>query len=121
MVLVDTSVWIRHLREGDTTLQRFLNDGKVVSHPFVVGELACGTMKNREEILSLLLALPMSPRLEDDEILTFIDSHGLMGNGLGLVDVHLLASTRLSGLSLWTRDKKLAVAASKLNLLHIGR
>ena len=107
MVLVDTSVWIAHLREGHTDLIELLNDGYVVCHPFIVGELACGSLKNRKEILSLLQSLPTTTVAEHAEVMHFIDDHELMSRGLGYVDVHLLASAMLSGVSIWTLDKKL--------------
>ena len=115
MVLVDTSVWVSHLRETHAGLVDLLNDGKVACHPVVVGEIACGNVKNRTSILSLLEALPMALQVEHEEVLAFIDNHDLMGKGLGYIDVHLLASAVLSGLPLWTLDKKLEKAAE---LLH---
>ena len=88
MVLVDTSVWVSHLREMRTDLAGLLNDGEVACHPFIVGELACGNLKNRTIILSLLEALPMVFAAEHDEVLTFIENHSLMGKGLGYIGVH---------------------------------
>ncbi len=118
MVLVDTSVWVSHLRETHAGLVDLLNDGEVACHPFIVGELACGNLKNRTIILSLLEVLPMTFLVEHEEVLAFIESHGLMGKGLGCVDVHLLASTVLAGLSIWTFDKKLEQAADMLHRKH---
>ena len=118
MVIVDTSVWVSHLRAGKAALRRLLLDGEVVCHPFVVGELACGNIGNREEVLSLLRALPAAPVVTQAELLRFVDSHKLMGKGIGFVDVHLLASSRLSGIPLWTEDRKLKAAAGKLSLLY---
>ena len=118
MVIVDTSIWISHLRKGSSHLKLLLLDGEVASHPFIVGELACGNMKNQREILSLLQALPMVPVFEQDEILYFIERNGLAGAGIGLIDVHLLASARLSKLPLWTSDKRLKKAAEKLTLAY---
>ena len=115
MVLVDTSVWVSHLRETHAGLVHLLNDGEVACHPFIVGELACGNVKNRTAILSLLEALPMALLAEHEEVLAFIDNHGLMRKGLGYIDVHLLASAVLSGLTLWTFDKKLEKAAEVLH------
>ena len=115
MVLVDTSVWVSHLGETHAGLVDLLNDGKVACHPFVVGEIACGNVKNRTSILSLLEALPMALQVEHEEVLAFIDNHDLMGKGLGYIDVHLLASAVLSGLPLWTLDKKLEKAAEELH------
>ena len=116
MVLVDTSVWVDHLRYGDAGLASLLESGDVASHPFIVGELACGNIQNRAEVLEHLGALPCLPKAEDHEVLQFIDTHRLMGRGLGLVDVHLLASCTLSGAMLWTRDARLAEAANELGL-----
>ncbi len=116
MVLVDTSVWIDDLRNGNKRLRNFLLDEEVVCHPFIVGELACGCLKNRAEILSLLRALPSARKAEDGEILLFIERCNLAGQGIGLVDVHLLASARLTGISLWTLDARLARVAVNLGL-----
>lgn len=115
MVLVDTSVWVAHLREKHAGLADLLSDGKVACHPFIVGEIAGGNLQNRTTILSLLDALPMALLVEHEEVLAFIDSHELMGKGLGYLDLHLLASAVLSGLPLWTLDKKLEKAAEVLH------
>jgi predicted nucleic acid-binding protein len=96
MVLVDTSIWIIHLRQGNRKLEKLLMDAEVMCHPFVIGELACGNLKNRNEIISLLQSLPMTPTIEFDEFLFFIDKNHLMGKGVGFVDVHLLASAQLT-------------------------
>ena len=93
-------------------------EAEVACHPFVIGELACGNIKNRDEVLSLLQALPTVPVVSQEEYLHFIDSHRLMGTGIGFVDVHLLASSRLSRMPLWTEDAKLKSVAGKLKLLH---
>lgn len=87
-------------------------------HPFVLGELACGNLRSRGEVLSLLQALPPLPVSIDKEVLFFIDRHALMGQGIGYVDVHLLASARLGGALLWTRDKRLRAVATELGLAH---
>jgi hypothetical protein len=116
MILVDTSVWISHFREGNPTLESLLNDGDVICHPFIVGELACGNLKNRAEILSLLQSLPMSIQAEHDEVMRFIEDYQLMGKGLGYIDIHLLASTSLTGALLWTMDKRLNSISQKLGL-----
>jgi len=121
MVLVDTSVWVLHLRETCAELADLLNDGNVACHPFIVGELACGNLKNRTTILSLLEALPMTIAMEHEEILTLIEKRGLMGKGLGYVDVHLLASAVISGLPIWTLDKKLEQVADTLHLKYQQR
>lgn len=107
MVLVDTSVWVRHLREGDPDLEQLLNDGEAMCHPFIVGELACGNVRNRQEVLSLLQRLPVAIQARHEEILQFIEQNRLMGKGLGYIDVHLSASAVLTGVPLWAYDKRL--------------
>lgn len=116
MILADTSVWVDHFRTGNAALARFLSDGAVVMHPFVSGELACGSLPNREAALADLLALPQTAVATHHEILRFISDRRLWARGLGLVDVHLLASALLSTCRLWTLDKRLAVAASELGV-----
>ena len=118
MVLVDTSIWINHLRHGSRRLETLLMDASVFCHPFIIGELACGNLKNRSEILSLLQALPVALTIEFDEFLVFIDRNHLMGRGLGFIDIHLLASARLTGVPLWTADKRLNAAAEQLALTY---
>jgi len=104
VVLVDTSIWIDHFRKANGTLASLLEAEAVVIHPFVLGELACGNLSNRKEIIALLHALPSASKAEDDEILLFIERHHLMGRGIGLMDVHLLASCALDVRLLLTRD-----------------
>jgi predicted nucleic acid-binding protein len=116
MVLVDTSIWVTHLRQGSRQLEKLLMDAEVMCHPFIIGELACRNLKNRNEILSLLQSLPMAPTIEFDEFLFFVDRNHLMGKGIGFVDVHLLASAQLTGVPLWTADKRLKSAADLLAL-----
>src|SRR3954454_16263126 len=117
MILVDTSVWIDHFRQGDPALATALEAGQVLMHPFVVGELACGNLARRGEVLGLLQALPQAPVATDNEALGFIDRRNLMGRGIGYIDVHLLASVALDGTAtLWTRDKRLAALAVHLAL-----
>jgi hypothetical protein len=118
MVLVDTSVWVAHLRDGTIGLEALLNEGHVLCHPFIVGELACGNLRNRSEILSLLYALPMAMHAEHEETIQFIENYSLMGKGLGYMDVHLLASAILTKVTLWTLDKKLNEVSSKLGLAY---
>jgi predicted nucleic acid-binding protein len=119
MILVDTSVWIHHFRKTDRELVDHLNIGFVACHPFIVGELACGNLGNREEILLLLQALPSTPILEPNEILHFIENNSLMGRGLGYVDMHLLASSILGNVVLWTADRRLREAATELGLSYL--
>ena len=116
MVLVDTSVWVVHLRNGNSGLKTLLHEGHVVCHPFTVGELACGNLKNRAEILSLLEALPMATHVEHEEVMKFIEDHTLIGKGLGYIDIHLIASAVLPDIPLWTVDKKLNEISSKLGI-----
>ena len=118
MVIVDTSIWISHLRDGNRRLEHLLMDEEVLCHPFIVGELACGNLKNREKILSLLQFLPMSPSVDNKEILYFIGRYRLMGKGIGFIDVHLLASACLAKVPLWTSDKKLKSSATALNIAY---
>lgn len=120
MILVDTSVWISHLREGNEGLKRLLNDADVLCHPFIIGELACGNLKNRREILALLRDLPMAAKIEHEDIMDFIDNHKLMGKGIGYIDVHLLAAAMLSEAPLWTLDKRLDRVASEIGISFDG-
>lgn len=117
MILVDTSVWIEHLRVGNTALTWHLEQGEVLMHPWVLGELACGNLRNRSELLSLLQQLPQCRCANDAEVLFFIERRSLMGRGIGWVDAHLLASVALGGTQgLWTRDQRLLRAAEELGL-----
>ena len=118
MVLVDTSVWVSHLRDGNSRLANLLNDGMALCHPFIVGELACGNLKDRTEILLYLQLLPVSVEAEHNDVLSFIENNRLMGKGMGYVDAHLLTSAFLTGAPLWTLDKKLAQAADTLHIKY---
>lgn len=115
-MLVDTSVWIDHLRQGNDALAAGLEAGEVWCHPFIQGELACGNLGNRAEILSLLDALPWAPMATHGEVLAMVEDRGLMGRGLGWMDAHLLASCLLASLPLWTLDRRLAEAALALGI-----
>jgi predicted nucleic acid-binding protein len=117
MILVDTSVWVDHLRANEPLLASFLTQNKVLGHSFVRGEIALGNLRQRETILSALDNLPQAPLVFNDELNYFIEKNTLFGLGIGLVDAHLLASTQLLGnTQLWTRDKRLQMAAERLNL-----
>ena len=116
MLLVDTSIWVDHFRQGMPLLGELLNAGDVATHPFVIGELACGNLKNRNEILALLSALPSVEVATHPEALHLVDAQSLRGTGLGWVDVHLLAAALLNRMPLWTRDHKLHAAASALGI-----
>jgi predicted nucleic acid-binding protein len=119
MILVDTSVWVDHLRSGDAGLIALLNTSQVVMHPFVLGELACGNLRQRTEVLSLLKDLPQATMARDDEVLFYIERYELMGRGIGYVDTHLLAAVALDGnMRLWTRDKRLLHLAIELGIAH---
>ena len=119
MILVDTSVWIDHLRRTNEHLIQVLGDNRVLMHPFVEGELACGNLRNRKEILELLNHLPRSIVASEQEVLFFIDRYELMGKGIGYIDAHLLASTSLENSArLWTREKRLLGIARDLGLKH---
>jgi len=114
MILVDTSVWVDHLRQGEPLLVQSLMQTQVATHPFVVGELACGNLKNRQTVIELLQALPPVKSALDQEDMHFIESKGLMGKGIGYIDAHLCASALISGYKLWTRDKRLLGIAQTL-------
>ncbi len=116
MVLVDTSVWVEHLRSGNIGLEKLLNDGHVVCHLFIIGELACGNLSNRSEILSLLHALPLANHAEHEEVMHFIENSSFMGKGLGYIDMHLIVSAILTNVPIWTLDKKLKEVSLRLGL-----
>jgi predicted nucleic acid-binding protein len=116
MILVDTSVWIDHLRKGNERLKSLLLSDEVLSHPFVVGELACGVLQKRSVILKLLQELPVALVADHQEVLSLLEKERLYGCGIGWVDAHLLASARLSGSRLWTLDTALSAASAALNL-----
>lgn len=119
MILVDTSVWIDHLRSGDATLARLLETGRVLVHPFVTGELALGNLRQRDIILNALQDMPQANVATHDEVFRFIAGNALFGLGIGYVDAHLLAAVRLTpGAALWTRDKRLFAAAAQVDLVH---
>jgi len=118
VTLVDSSVWIDHWRRGNARLAAALEHGRVMAHPFVIGELACGTMPRRSTTLPLLEALPEVPTARHDEVMMLIDRHDIAGTGLGWVDAHLLASATLSGTPLWTLDRALRRAAERLNVFE---
>jgi predicted nucleic acid-binding protein len=121
MILVDTSVWVEHLRRREPVLEAALNTCQVLMHPFILGELACGNLKRRAEVLSLMGELPQAPVVTEDEALDFIERRKLMGRGVGYVDVHLLASAVLTGsATVWTRDKRLASLADDLGRAFIA-
>lgn len=117
MILVDTSIWIDHLHHSQPRLVALLSENQVLVHPMVVGELALGSLADRANVLTLLAHLPQASRATDAEVLAFINAQHLTSRGLSLVDVHLLASARLTpGAHLWTRDKRLHSIATALGV-----
>ena len=117
MILVDSSVWIDHLYASEPALVELLTAGQVLTHPFVIGELACGNLRNRKAILSLLQDLPAAPVATEEEVLFFIERRGLMGKGIGYVDAYLLAAVSMAETGrLWTRDKRLRAVAESMSL-----
>ena len=118
MILVDTSVWVDHLRANDKALVALLDTGAVLAHPFVIGELALGNLRQREIVLNALCDLPQASAATDAEVLEFIDRHTLFGRGIGYIDAHLLAAVQLTaGATLWTTDKRLHGVAVELGLV----
>jgi predicted nucleic acid-binding protein len=115
-VLVDTSVWIDHFRRPSADLEHLLEEGRVWTHPFVIGELACGSLAHRTEVLRLIEALPISIVATHEEAIAFAERQRLAGTGLGWIDVHLLASARLARQSLWSIDRRLRAAAVRIGL-----
>lgn len=117
MILVDTSVWIDHLRKLEPVLSDLLHGELVLMHPFVIGELAVGIVEDRRATLKLLSELPSVTTADHTEVLSFIDEHHLYGSGIGFVDAHLLTSVALdAGTRLWTRDRRLVAAAGRRSL-----
>ncbi|MYH89616.1 MAG: type II toxin-antitoxin system VapC family toxin [Gammaproteobacteria bacterium] len=117
MILVDTSVWIDHLRHGNETLKSLLTQQRVCIHPMMIGELACGNLHNRDQLLGLWNDLPGVPEASHEEVMIFLARRRLADRGIGYIDVHLLASAKLqSGTRIWTGDRRLAEAADSLKL-----
>ncbi|WP_213804578.1 PIN domain-containing protein [Granulicella sp. dw_53] len=115
MILIDTSVWVDHLRAGDDAVKRLLETGQVLSHPFVIGELAMGSLKQREVVLGALQDLPKAAVASEDEVLGFIRDRSLFGVGIGYIDAHLMTAVQLTpDALLWTRDRRLAEVAARL-------
>ena len=116
VMLVDTSVWVDHLRRTELELVRLLDNGEVMIHPFIIGELACGNLSNRNELLTLFRNLPQAVVASHEEVVTLIEQESLMGKGLGYVDMHLLASSILSDCQLWTKDKRLVAVMKEIGV-----
>lgn len=121
MILVDTSVWVDHLRRGVAQLAALLEGAQVLMHPMVLGEIACGSLSDRQSVLGLLAALPQATVADDDEVLAYIERHRLHGRGIGYIDAHLLTGVALTdGASLWTRDRRLQATAQSLGRAYGG-
>ena len=118
MILVDTSIWIDHLRSGSPALAALLQNEAVCTHDFVIGELACGNLRNRAEVLGLLQSLPRLSAATEDETLFFIEQQHLMGRGIGYVDTHLLAAAVIRNIPIWTKDKRLMAIAEEKAWAH---
>ena len=120
MILVDSSVWIDHFRRANAGLSALLASRVVMTHPFIVGELACGHLSNRAAVFAALASLPLAPVVLHDEVLAFVERHRLMSRGIGWVDMHLLASATIAGrVSLWSRDKRLSAAAAERGVAYV--
>ncbi len=119
MILVDTAVWIDHLRAPDPAVEELLTAGSVLIHPSVIGELAMGSFRNRDEIMATVVALPRATVASDEEVLRFVSEHRLFGRGIGYIDAHLLASVKLTdGSRLWTRDRRLAEITASMGVAY---
>ena len=120
MILIDTSIWVDHFRRHHASLIELLETAQVCVHPYVIGELACGSLKPRKNILDSLVSMPTIQAASDAEVLFFVERHHLMGRGIGYVDIHLLAATAMHGSTrFWTHDKKLAAISSELHLAYL--
>jgi predicted nucleic acid-binding protein len=120
LILVDTSIWVDHLRTGLPTLSRLLGEGGVLAHPWVIGELACGNLRDRSRLIQLLKGLPQAPLAMDAEVMLLIERHQWMGRGIGWIDAHLLASTLLASARLWSGDGRLSLIATELGAAATG-
>ena len=120
MILADTSVWVDHFRRGSAALRDVLSEGMVLTHPFVIGELACGTLKNRKRILADLNALPLAVPATHEEVLRLIEDRKLWGQGIGWIDGHLLASALIANCRFWTLDRRLVSAARTAEIRLYG-
>ncbi|KAF0176696.1 MAG: PilT protein domain-containing protein [Alphaproteobacteria bacterium] len=116
MILIDSSVWIDHLRRAEKGVLALARDESMLTHPFIIGELALGSIKDRGAVIAALQKFPQAPVATDDEVLSLIETHALHGTGVGFVDAHLLAATLLAQATIWTSDKRLAAAARRLGV-----
>jgi predicted nucleic acid-binding protein len=120
LILADTSIWVDHLRSGLPSLAERLSEGGVLIHPWVIGELACGNLRDRSRLLQLLQGLPQAPLATDGEVMLLIERRRLMGRGIGWIDAHLLASTLLASARLWSGDQRLSAIATELGAAATG-
>jgi predicted nucleic acid-binding protein len=118
MILVDTSVWVDHFHQSDEYLKELLLSNQVCIHPFILGELSCGNIRNRKEVLSLLRTLKSIDLVLDEEVFILIEERKLFGKGLGFIDIHLLASALIHQVPIWTRDKSLRLVAGQLDISY---
>jgi predicted nucleic acid-binding protein len=116
VILVDTSVWVNHLRQGDAILAQLLTDGEAGLHPFVLGEIAAGNLENRSATLGYFALLPQAPLAPESDVHRMLESHRLWGTGLGWVDLHILASAKISGWNLYTADRRMKEAAEAIGI-----
>ena len=116
MILADTSVWVDHFRKANRRLQNLLLNDRILIHPFIIGEIACGSLGKRTEILGSLRQLPHAATASHDEVIHLIEEHRLRGKGIGWIDAHLLASTLLTNCRLWTADRRLRAVATELDV-----
>jgi predicted nucleic acid-binding protein len=117
VTLVDSSVWVSHFRRSNSTLEALLEEGLVLTHQLIIGELACGALRNRRETLAYLTALPTASAALHEDVLHLVERRALWGKGLGWIDAHLLTSAILSHCRLWTLDLALERAAATLKVL----
>ena len=121
MIIPDTSIWINHIHHRDPQLAELLTQRLVLVHPFVIGEIALGSMKQYDAIIESLSTLPAAPTVTEEEVRFMIKRHAIMGSGIGYVDAHLLASAMLTDDALlWTRDKRLDLVASRIGIAWTG-
>ena len=120
MILADTSIWIRHFRSANDVLSKELLRGRIATHRFIIGELACGNLPERQQTLRYFSHLPMATTCLDKEAMFLIERHNLMGKGIGYIDAHLLASAMINGLTLWTADRRLQEIAHSFNIGFVG-
>lgn len=119
MIIIDTSIWVDHFRRNDAHLVALLEGSRVLVHDFVQGELALGNLRQRKQVIEALADLPRAEHATPEEVLAFIERHALHGAGIGYVDAHLLAASKLNAALLWTKDRYLYAVASRLKLAYV--